>query len=331
MSLLTDALRLRERRAEKKPVRIEDLPPFRTPKPYTAAVAVVAVCVGLGALLYWRGLETYDWLERIVLGLPPKPTVAAATAPAKPAGAGQPEEKVAAEAVAKPEESVKPEAVAGKPVAVAKHVETVKPEGGGKAMVAAKPLSPTPDAVAAKVLPAKPAETPAPRAAPDPPAAASAVPPPSAAVAEKAVVPGVISAEGKQRGEILLTDNLVKAVAEKPAAVVPPARPVEAAPKEAAVPAGGLQPMKVELAAAELAVATTEEREKWRIDAVEEYLRALKVQGVRLQGAESRILVDGMPIGLGEKVGALGLVLESVDPQKIIFSDASGRRYPKSY
>ena len=64
---------------------------------------------------------------------------------------------------------------------------------------------------------------------------------------------------------------------------------------------------------------------------MEEFLRLLKVQGVRLQGEESRILVDGAPIGLGEKVGSLGLVLESVEPQKIIFSDASGKKYPKSY
>jgi len=202
---------------------------------------------------------------------------------------------------------------------VAKPDATVKSEGGEKATVAAK------------VLPAKPAQVRAGQALEDPPAPSSSPASASAVGPGKAPPAALISAEGKQRGEILLTDNLVKAVAEKPAAVVPPARPVEAAPKEAAVPAGGLQPMKVELAAAELAVATTEEREKWRIDAVEEYLRALKVQGVRLQGAESRILVDGMPIGLGEKVGALGLVLESVDPQKIIFSDASGRRYPKSY
>jgi hypothetical protein len=41
--------------------------------------------------------------------------------------------------------------------------------------------------------------------------------------------------------------------------------------------------------------------------------------------------VDGVPIGVGEKVGSLGLVLESVESQKIIFSDANGKKYLKSY
>ena len=143
-----------------------------------------------------------------------------------------------------------------------------------------------------------------------------------------------ISPEGKQRGEILLADTLVKAVAEKAAAPAVPkldASPAAVELAGAEIPAGGLKPMKVELAEAELILETPEERDKKRTEAVEEFLRVLKVQGVRLQGADSRILVDGAPIGLGEKVGAFGLVLESVEPQKIIFSDASGRKYPKSY
>jgi hypothetical protein len=74
-----------------------------------------------------------------------------------------------------------------------------------------------------------------------------------------------------------------------------------------------------------------EEREKKRVDIVETFLRSLHVQGVRLQGRDSRILVDGAPIGLGEKVGSMGLVLESVESQKIIFSDGSGKKYRKNY
>ena len=50
-----------------------------------------------------------------------------------------------------------------------------------------------------------------------------------------------------------------------------------------------------------------------------------------MQGKNSRIMVDGVPIGVGEKVGAMGLVLESVEPQKLIFSDAGGKKYHKSY
>jgi hypothetical protein len=42
-------------------------------------------------------------------------------------------------------------------------------------------------------------------------------------------------------------------------------------------------------------------------------------------------LVDGAAVGLGEKVGSMGLVLESVGPQKLIFSDSGGKKYPKSY
>jgi hypothetical protein len=42
-------------------------------------------------------------------------------------------------------------------------------------------------------------------------------------------------------------------------------------------------------------------------------------------------MVDGVPIGVGEKVGSMGLVLESVEPQKLIFSDSGGKKYPKSY
>lgn len=158
--------------------------------------------------------------------------------------------------------------------------------------------------------------------------------PPTTAAALKAEKPALaeISPEGKQKGEILLKDSLVKAVAEKAAAPAETVKPsLVEMPAALPVPAGGLQPMKVELAEAELVLETPEEREKKRISAVEEFLRVLKVQGVRLQGGESRILVDGAPIGLGEKVGALGLVLESVEPQKIIFSDASGKKYPKSY
>jgi hypothetical protein len=102
-------------------------------------------------------------------------------------------------------------------------------------------------------------------------------------------------------------------------------------PAVAEVPAGGLQPMKVELDEAGLVLEQPEEREKKRVDRVETFLRSLQVQGVRLQGKDSRIMVDGVAIGVGEKVGSMGLVLESVEPQKLIFSDGGGKKYPKSY
>jgi len=89
--------------------------------------------------------------------------------------------------------------------------------------------------------------------------------------------------------------------------------------------------MKVELVETDIVIETPQEKEKKRMDEVEAFLRSLQVQGVRLQGNESRILVDGTAVGLGEKVGSMGLVLESVGPQKLIFSDSGGKKYPKSY
>jgi hypothetical protein len=106
---------------------------------------------------------------------------------------------------------------------------------------------------------------------------------------------------------------------------------VEAERVVAEVPVGGLKPIKVELDEAGLVLEKPEEREKKRVDGVEAFLRSLQVQGVRLQGKDSRIMVDGVPIGVGEKVGSMGLVLESVEPQKLIFSDSGGKKYPKSY
>lgn len=124
-------------------------------------------------------------------------------------------------------------------------------------------------------------------------------------------------------------DLLVKSAEKKEKAPTTIGVGVESGVAE--VPMGGLKPMKVELDEAGLVLDKPEEREKKRVDGVEAFLRSLHVQGVRLQGKDSRILVDGVPIGLGEKVGSMGLVLESVEPQKLIFSDSGGKKYPKSY
>ena len=121
----------------------------------------------------------------------------------------------------------------------------------------------------------------------------------------------------------------LKKIAKSPA-VVPPAA-TDAAPTVAKVPAGGLQPMKVVLDQEQVLVEDPVERERLQADRVETFLRSLNIQGVRLQGKESRIMVDGVAIGVGEKVGAMGLVLERVESQKLIFSDSGGNKYPKSY
>lgn len=268
MSLLTDALRLREGRRPSRGQTGPSLPPFRGPQPGRWVLAVLVLC-GLAVLGWWKGAWVIERVEELA-GIPPdrlKPNLLAATEPV----------------AARPVQPEAPMPVASAPPPETKAISPKVPEG------------------------VKPATEPVAKVAAE-----------------------MISPEGKQRGEILLTDSLVKAVAEKKPAVPAPAASGEF-PVVAPVPSGGLQPMKVELAEAELIWESPEVQEKKRVELVEDFLRVLKVQGVRLQGAESRILVDGAPIGLGEKVGGLGLVLESVEQQKIIFSDASGKKYPKSY
>lgn len=282
MSLLTDALRLREGRRPSGRQSGPSFPPFQAPRPARWMVALLSVCV-LPVLVWWKG----GWMVEKVEEL-------AGVVPLKPA----------------------PNLLASAPR------ETIQERTELREMRTAPPKTET---VTLQEKEAGPAAT------------------PKAAIKEGiraetndlAVVPAkalpvdlAISEEGKKRGEILLTDSLVKNVAERPAVAL---KVPDGEAPAAMVPAGGLQPMKVELAEEDLVVVTPEEREKKRTEVVEAFLRVLKVQGVRLQGAESRILVDGAPIGLGEKIGGLGLVLESVEPQKIIFSDASGKRYPKSY
>lgn len=60
-------------------------------------------------------------------------------------------------------------------------------------------------------------------------------------------------------------------------------------------------------------------------------VRTLEIQGVRLQGEESRALINGIPIALGESVGDGGLRLKAVEPSRLIFADASGNEYLRSY
>jgi len=277
VSLLTDALRLREGRRPPRGESGPSFPPFRGPRPDRWILGALVACV-LSVLAWWKGGVALETIEMWAGVVPVKPTPnLLAVAPREESGGGG--ERVRAESA-----------------------ETQPPPETKPAGEVSRGLENTPPVAVAKL----PVEKPAPERV-------------------------AISEEGKKRGEILLADSLVKRVAEKTgqpagAPLVPAADPVAAA-----LPEGGLKSMKVELAEEELVTATPEEREKKRTEAVEEFLRVLKVQGVRLQGAESRILVDGAPIGLGEKVGSLGLVLESVEPQKIIFSDASGRKYPKSY
>jgi len=71
--------------------------------------------------------------------------------------------------------------------------------------------------------------------------------------------------------------------------------------------------------------------EQERRNRVENFLLNLRVQGVRIHGSESRIMVDGALIGVGEAIGDFGLRLKSVDSGRLIFVDSEGQEYPKSY
>lgn len=143
--------------------------------------------------------------------------------------------------------------------------------------------------------------------------------------------------------------------APKTAATVPPAIPPPAgpAPEKTAVPAGqkngsadqpslltevraeppaeaAFQPVEVPFVpvARDEDPAQAVERKKNELAAV---VRGLQIQGVRLQGRDSRVLINGNPVATGESVGDHGLKLKAVEPSRLIFSDGSGNEYPRSY
>ena len=63
----------------------------------------------------------------------------------------------------------------------------------------------------------------------------------------------------------------------------------------------------------------------------ESAVRKLDLQGVRMQGSESRALIHGAPIGLGESVGVEGLKLKAIEAGRVIFEDPNGIEFFKSY
>jgi hypothetical protein len=291
VSLLTDALRLKEGRRPSRGGTGPSLPPFRGPnRGYWVGGILVLVFSSVVGLACWKGAWALEKLEEL-----------AGFQPLLPA-------KVAKESnsldLAK--ETVSPPVVA----------EGVKVEGTKGMDEIEKPIAAKIPAKGENLL-----------------QSVSLNPP---------LVP---MGEQKKRDEDLLVKGVEKKVEEKARttkavmeekkpAVIDEKKPmlaVEAERVVAEVPMGGLKPMKVELDEAGLVLEKPEEREKKRVDGVEAFLRSLQVQGVRLQGKDSRIMVDGVPIGVGEKVGSMGLVLESVEPQKLIFSDSGGKKYPKSY
>ena len=283
MSLLTDALRLKEERRIPKGGTGPSLPPFRGPNRgyWVTGILGLVVCFVVG-LACWKGIWAWQKLEELA-GFPP-------ILPAKIAKESNSLDWL--------KEKVFPPRVA----------EEVKIEATKEIEAQEKPVLAKTPAAGGNLLPSVPLN-------------------PSS----------VAKAEEKKKDEEILGKSAEKKLEEKPT----PTNAVmeekklglagEAEPKGVEVPMGGLKPMKVELDEMGLALEKPEEREKKRMDIVETFLRSLHVQGVRLQGRDSRILVDGAPIGLGEKVGSMGLVLESVESQMIIFSDGSGKKYRKSY
>lgn len=283
MSLLTDALRLKEGRRPSKRGTGPSLPPFRGPnRGYWVGGILVLVFSLVVGLACWKGAWALEKLEELAgfqPAFPPK--------------------------VAKESNSLD---LVKETVPSPVVVEAVKMEETKAMDVQEKPV--------VTKIPAQ-GETLLQSASINPP-----------------LVP---MGEQKKKDEDLLVKGAEKKVEEKAPttnAVMEEKKSalvVEGERVVAEVPVGGLKPIKVELDEAGLVLEKPEEREKKRVDGVEAFLRSLHVQGVRLQGKDSRILVDGVPIGVGEKVGAMGLVLESVEPQKLIFSDSGGKKYPKSY
>ena len=284
MSLLTDALRLKEGRRPSKRGTGPSLPPFRGPnRGYWVGGILVLVFSLVVGLACWKGAWALEKLEELAGFQPAFPPKVAKESNSLDLVKETVPSPVVLEAVKM--EETKAMDVQEKPV-------VTKIPAQGETLLQSASINP----------------------------------------------PLVPMGEQKKRDEDLLVKSSEKKAEEKApttnAVVMEKKKPVLAMEAErvvAEVPVGGLKPIKVELDEAGLVLEKPEEREKKRVDGVEAFLRSLHVQGVRLQGKDSRILVDGVPIGVGEKVGSMGLVLESVEPQKLIFSDAGGKKYPKSY
>lgn len=283
MSLLTDALRLREERRTPKGGPGPSLPPFRGPNRgyWVGGILVLLFSIVVG-LSCWKGTWALERLEELA-GFPP-------ILPAKVLEKADQLDLV--------KDAVSPPVVA----------EAVKMEG-------TKGLDEKEEPIVAKI-PAKGENL---------LQSLSLNPPLVPMGEEKKKEEETVGKSAEKGAEGKVATKAVAMEVKKPALGVDVERVV------AEVPVGGLKPIKVELDEAGLVLEKPEEREKKRVDGVEAFLRSLQVQGVRLQGKDSRIMVDGVPIGVGEKVGSMGLVLESVEPQKLIFSDSGGKKYPKSY
>lgn len=149
-------------------------------------------------------------------------------------------------------------------------------------------------------------QTATPRAAPVPARPEPPVTPePAAAPAEPVAKPAASEEKNPDPGPAGL---LEKATA-----------PVEAIPQPVVIP---FQVADLE----DVAAAAEKLKEKREL-----LVRNLQIQGVRMQGRESRALIDGNPVGLGEPVGGEGIRLKAIEPSRLIFEDLDNVQYIKSY
>lgn len=257
MSLITDALGLRQGRSEKKITLQEKIPPL--PKPpgqgrEIQAIGLTLVLMALGVFGILRGDQIYKWIEELVgigISFQTVPVTPAVSAPVVPALAASPP----AEIVTQPEILLTTTPKDKAPIEKGKSVA----ESSGR-------------------LSGVPANGTAPAAEP-----------------------------GK----------MVKKLSDVGAV-------------ESSVDSGVLHSVSVESIEK---IKSTDPKflEQERRNRVENFLLNLRVQGVRIHGLESRIMVDGALIGVGEAIGDFGLRLKSVDSGRLIFVDSEGQEYPKSY
>ena len=245
MSLITDALGLRQGRSGKKITRQERLP-FQKPPGQGREIKVIVgvlVLIALGFFVYLRGVQTYEWLEGVALGVSPK-------------------------------------------------------------------IVPVPPAVSVPVSKATQPET-------------------------------LLTATQKDRAPIENNNSILESFgrpsgdpASQTVPAVEPSKEVKKVTEVGAVKSTAdsetLHPVLVE-SIEKIKSMDPKYLEQERRNRVENFLLNLRVQGVRIQGMESRIMVDGALISVGEAIGDFGLRLKSVDSGRLVFVDSEGQEYPKSY
>jgi len=305
VSLITDALGLRQGRSEKKITRQEKYPPF--PKPpgqgrEIQAIVLTLVLIALALFCFLRGAQVYEWFEELVGIQVSRKTVPETPAVSPPAAFATqsetlltttPQDRASVEnGKTAPEQS-------GRPSGVPVH-------GAGPAVQPDKETLAVTPPVAFTTQP----ET--------------QLPIPKRDTAPKENDKSIQEHSGRLSG--VPTNEIAPAVEPSKKGKKLP----EIGAVETSVDSGVLHSVSVESIEK---IKNTDPKflEQERRNRVENFLLNLRVQGVRIQGLESRIMVDGSLIGVGEAIGDFGLRLKSVDSGRLVFVDSEGQEYPKSY